>query len=52
MRVAVTSFSLSLDSVVEMGGVTPRYLSQTGCSWVDPGLYIVKLTLDCYPFAL
>ena len=26
MRVRVNSFSLSLDSLVEMGGVTPRYL--------------------------
>jgi hypothetical protein len=26
MRVSVTSFSLSLDSVVEIGGVTPKYL--------------------------
>ncbi len=30
MRVTVTSFSLSLESPVEMGGVTPRYLSKTG----------------------
>jgi hypothetical protein len=36
MRVTVNSFSLSLDSLVEMGGVTPRYLSQDR-SWVDSG---------------
>jgi len=27
MRVEVTSRSLGVDSLVEMGGVTPRYLS-------------------------
>jgi hypothetical protein len=36
MRVTVTSFSLSLDSVVEMGGVTPRYLSQTAAHGLIP----------------
>ena len=30
MRVSVTSFSLSLDSLVEIGGVTPMYLEITG----------------------
>jgi len=27
-RLAVTSFSLSLDSLVEIGGVTPKYLRE------------------------
>ena len=37
MRVTVISLSLSLDSLVEMGGVTPRYLSQNRYSWVNSG---------------
>ena len=34
MRLSVTSFSLSLDSLVEIGGVTPRYpgLREDMCS--------------------
>lgn len=35
MRVMVTSFSLALDSLVEMGGVTPRYLMST-CELTPP----------------
>lgn len=31
MRVTVTSFSLSFDSVVAIGGVTPKYLPRMTC---------------------
>ena len=31
IRLVVTCFSLLLDSLIEIGGVTPRYLSQDTC---------------------
>jgi hypothetical protein len=36
MRVVVTSFSLSVDSLVAIGGVTPRYLLQMGAYDIVP----------------
>jgi hypothetical protein len=49
MRLVVTSFSLSVDSLVAIGGVTPRNLFQDRCLWYGSGQCIIKLTLDCCP---
>ena len=52
IRVVVTSFSFSVDSLVAIGGVTPRNLLQDRCLWYCSGQCIVMLTLDCCPFVV
>ena len=50
MRVTVTSFSLSFDSVVAIGGVTPKYLPRTTC--INNDNHGVTLAAVSHPFSV
>lgn len=50
MRVTVTSFSLSFDSVVAIGGVTPKYLPRMTC--MNNNNRGVMLAAVSHPFSI